>query len=74
MTQLHICRGPALEEIHREFVGERWCFICRKRVEFLYIVTAPVEPSYYDPNPSIRCASGHTDGDIGFGGCREWNW
>lgn len=69
---VYIC-GEAMEEIHRERVGVRWCFQCRARVEFLYIVTAPIEPSYYGPNPTIRCEpKSHIDGDCGFGGSREW--
>lgn len=69
---VYICREE-MREVHRESLGERWCFRCRKRREFLYIVTAPVAPSYYGPNPSIRCAScDQIDGDVGFGGGREW--
>lgn len=71
-TRVFICRGPEMEEIHRERVGARWCFRCRERAVFDYVVTAPSTPSYYGPNPSIQCPSGHHDGDIGFGGSREW--
>lgn len=70
---LCVLRTP-MEEIHRESVGVRWCFVCRGRHEFLYLVHATVEPSYYDPNPSIRCGNcGQIDGDCGFGRCREWS-
>lgn len=68
----YICRGPRMEEVHRESRGDRWCFRCRRRTEFFYVVTAPMEMSYYGPNPSIRCQQDHVDGDIGFGGSREW--
>lgn len=69
----HINYRGATKEIHRESLGERWCFTCRKRREFFYIVTADVEPSYYDPNPSIRCAHCNTDdGDCFPGRYREW--
>jgi hypothetical protein len=38
------------------------------------VVTAPVGPSYYGPNPSIRCAScGTTDADLFPGRVREWD-
>jgi hypothetical protein len=73
MTGLHILRTP-MKEIHREEIGERWCFVCRKRVQFLYLVHATVEPSYYDPNPSIECERGHSDGDLFPGRIREWDY
>jgi hypothetical protein len=62
-----------MKEIHRETDGERWCFTCRKRREFMYVVTAPVGISYYGPNPSIRCGTcGAIDGDVFPGTSREW--
>lgn len=70
---VHFCVTP-MEEIHRESLGERWCFTCRKRREFLYLVHRTVEPSYYDPNPSIRCGSCNTvSGDLFPGREREWS-
>ena len=69
-----ICRGPALEEVSRRDLGARWCFSCRKRQNFVYVVIAPTEPSYYDPLPSIRCSGcNRADADLGFGRCREWD-
>ena len=63
------------KEIHRESKGIKWCFHCRKRYEFLYIVTAEIEPSYYGPNPSVRCSNCNTDdGDCFPGTSREWDW
>ena len=44
-----ICRPGRFEEIRREEIGERWCFLCRKRRMFVYVVVREVEPSYYDP-------------------------
>jgi hypothetical protein len=68
-----ICLAGPQREIHREELGERWCFRCRKRREFIYTVVADTEPSYYEPNPFIRCAACNTtDGDLGFGRMREW--
>jgi hypothetical protein len=67
-----ICTTP-MREIHRETVGVRWCFVCRKRREFVYVVTATIEPSYYDPNPAIECTvCGRIDGDLFPGRSREW--
>lgn len=71
---LHINYGPRTEEVHRELLGVRWCFACRGRREFFYVVTAPIEPSYYGPNPSVQCGHcGQVDGDCGFGRYREWD-
>lgn len=69
---VNIC-GPRMKEVHREAVGVRWCFACRKRREFVYVVMDAVEPSYWGPTCSIECADrGHYDGDL-FPGCsREW--
>lgn len=70
---LHINYGPATKVIVNKPDGERWCFVCRKRREFYYIVTAPVEPSYYGPNPDIKCGHCKTsDGDLFPGREREW--
>lgn len=70
---VHIHRTP-MREIHRESYGERWCFTCRKRREFIYTISATVEPSYYDPNAAVHCGTcGTFDGDV-FPGCsREWS-
>jgi len=68
-----ICRGPETAEIHREQLGERWCFVCRKRREFAYAVRAPIEPSYYGPNYSVVCHVCDTmDGDLFPGYSRDW--
>lgn len=88
MTALHILHTP-MEEIHREPDGEeRWCFVCRKRRTFEYVVTRPiVEPpqpgkedeyefptgAYYGPTHQISCATCDTiDGDMFPGTYREW--
>ena len=68
-----ICRPGRFEEIRREEIGERWCFLCRKRRMFVYVVVREVEPSYYDPRPSVECVDeGHVDGDCFPGWTREW--
>lgn len=70
---VYICRGPAMREVRRESEGERWCFRCHKRREFLFVVTAPVEPSYYGPNAVVKCSvCDLIDGDLFPGRCREW--
>lgn len=71
---LHISWTGPTEVIHRESEGVKWCFQCRKRVEFEYTVTREIEPSYYDPNPSIHCVpAGHWNGDLFPGYTREWD-
>ena len=72
-TTVHISHGPEMREVKRESKGEKWCFHCRKRREFWFIVTAPAEPSYYGPNADIRCGHCNTsDGDFFPGHEREW--
>lgn len=72
MTAIVCGTGPK-RVIHRESNGVKWCFYCRKRVEFLFTITQDVEPSYYDPNPSIDCINGHANGDLFPGYEREWD-
>lgn len=69
-----VCTTGPTKEIHREGLGDRWCFGCRRKVEFVYIVTDVVaEMSYYDPWPSVECVpSRHHDGDLFPGRYREW--
>lgn len=53
---LHINWGPALHEIRREPVGEKWCFGCCKHLPHDFVVTAPIERSYYGPNWVYECS------------------
>ena len=65
--------GENYAEIHRESVGERWCFECRKRTEYFYVVSAPVDPmSWYGPNPAYECGSCGKDGYCFPGTWIEW--
>lgn len=70
---IHICREE-MREIGRCSDGERWCFSCRARRDFLYVVLAPTNPmSWYGPTPQIQCATCATvDGDLFPGREREW--
>ena len=62
------------EEVRRTLEGERWCFVCRKRREFEYVVLVPVEMSYYGPTRRIECSQCRTvDGDLFPGAEREWS-
>lgn len=69
-----ICRPGPMERVVEEQDGEpRWCFRCRKVRTFLFVVDREIEPSYYDPNPSVICATcGLSDGDLFPGRIREW--
>lgn len=70
---VHINRSGPTEEIHNEDLGEKWCFVCRSRNRFIYSVTAEIEPSYYAPNPHIKCSRcGAENGDLFPGRIREW--
>ena len=53
-------------------VGERWCFVCRKRVDFTDRLTGDAEPSYYEPVWTRECPRGHSDGDLFPGYERTW--
>lgn len=72
MDHVHITR-TLMREVASGIEGVRWCFGCRGRREFFYVVTATLYPSYYEPNPSVRCGTcGLLDGDLFPGRAREW--
>jgi hypothetical protein len=69
--------GPSGWEIMRDepHGEERWCFHCRKRREFRFIVGRDPDfmNDYYGPVPSVECSECHTsDGDMFPGGYRMW--
>jgi hypothetical protein len=69
-----ICRPNKMERIVDRVDGDpRWCFKCRKKREFRYVVDREVGYSYYDPSPSVICGTCRTpDGDCFPGICRTW--
>lgn len=83
----HILHTP-MEEVRREAEGERWCFKCRKRREFVRVVTTPITVfwcdlktrkiesntgAWYGPSARIECDTCHlVDGDCFPGTYREW--
>lgn len=70
---VHISYTEPLEEIVRKQLGERWCFVCRKRRPFVYLVYRPIGLSYYGPHREVECDHCHTtDGDCFPGTVREW--
>lgn len=74
MALVVVC-GEPMKELTRKPDGEpRWCFGCRKVRDFVFVVSGSVEPSYYAPNPSIRCEHCDLhDGDLFPGRLREWS-
>jgi hypothetical protein len=71
-SNLVVC-GTRMKEYSRTSEGIRWCFACRKRVEFQRVVTIPDGMSYYGPSISIDCTNcGAYDGDLFPGRYREW--
>lgn len=67
-----IC-GTDMEEASRRSMGVKWCFTCRKRHEFWWVVMAPVGLSYYGPHVEIQgTRSGCSD--LFPGWIREWDW
>lgn len=67
-----ICGSGPREQIKEESAGVKWCFVCRKRVEFTDRLMADKVPSYYDPTWVRKCSAGHTDGDLFPGYYREY--
>lgn len=68
-----VCREEMKITTQRPDGDPRWCFVCRKRRPFEFVVWSPVGLSYYDPNPSIRCTVCETsDSDLFPGRQREW--
>ena len=48
-----IC-GTAMTEHSRRSEGERWCFRCRKRHEFWWVIMVPDGLSYYGPEADME--------------------
>lgn len=46
--------GTRMKEVSRDSEGERWCFHCRKRHEFWWVVTVPDGWSYYGPEARME--------------------
>jgi hypothetical protein len=69
---IHILHVPT--HVHSERSdGTRWCFYCRRRVEFTLRIHVPDDPmSYYGPHATLCCPAGHTDGDLFPGWERTW--
>lgn len=50
---LVIC-GTRMKEHSRDSQGERWCFSCRKRHEFWWVVMVPDGFSWYGPGARMK--------------------
>ncbi|MGC5078486.1 hypothetical protein [Agrococcus sp. DT81.2] len=71
---ISICYGPRMVEVKNEKDGDdRWCFRCRKVREFRFIITSPIERSYYGPSANVQCGTCNaSDGDLFPGRYRMW--
>lgn len=68
-----IC-GTDMEESDRRSIGLRWCFRCRRRVDFERVCMRPTGPSYYGPSAHVECTNCKAlDGDLFPGWTREWS-
>lgn len=63
--------GTAMVEHSRRSEGERWCFHCRKRHEFWWVVMVPDGPSYYGPTAHME-GIGRDCTDLFPGWTRGW--
>lgn len=48
-----IC-GTRMVEVSRDTEGIKWCFTCRRRHEFWWVVEAPAGFSYYGPSAHME--------------------
>ena len=67
---LTIC-GTHMKELSRRSQGTKWCFHCRKRHEFFWVVSVPVGISYYGPSADLE-GIGNECTDLFPGWSREW--
>lgn len=77
-----ICYGPQMQESSRRSMGVKWCFKCRSRNEFAWIVMSPVID--WDDEASIYAAMWGPTAHSECGGCKqsagelfpgwEYNW
>jgi len=51
--QFSIC-GTAMKEHSRTSEGIKWCFHCRRRHEFFWVVMVPDGLSYYGPSAGME--------------------
>lgn len=68
-----ICGPSAWKEYSRESVGIKWCFGCRKRLEYFWVVEGDPSPGdWYGPSARFECSGCKGDRTLGFG--RAWEW
>jgi len=46
--------GTAMKEFSRRSEGVKWCFWCRSRHEFFWVVSVPDGDSYYGPTAGME--------------------
>lgn len=67
-----VCGPGTLTVLQEKPIGERWCFKCRARVDFVDVLLGEVAPSWYAPQWGVKCVNGHEDGDLFPGRYREY--
>jgi hypothetical protein len=65
-----IC-GTRMREDSRRLYGRRWCFHCRVRHDFDWVVMVPDGLSYYGPHAEIQGPTSQCT-DLFPGWSREW--
>jgi hypothetical protein len=68
---LTIC-GTRMKEVSRTSQGVKWCFHCRTRQEFFWVVSVPDGLSYYGPSGSVEGPTNECT-DLFPGWSREWD-
>lgn len=66
-----IC-GTHTVEHSRESMGDKWCFHCRRRHNFDWVVYAPEGFSYYDPHAAVEGVTPECS-DLFPGWTRAWS-
>jgi hypothetical protein len=68
-----VCGPTKVIEVSRKEKGIHWCFVCRQRVPFFFVVRRDdVEEDYYGPWMSVEDEKGHINGDLFPGRERVW--
>ena len=67
-----ICGPSKWVEFSRDSVGIKWCFQCRKHLEYFWIVEGDPEPNYYGPSARYSCSACNGDHTLGFGRVYTW--
>lgn len=63
MTLLCLIPGPdRVMKVAADSTFMRWCYLCRRRRLFYWVLMGDSQPSYYDPTWLFTCAACGRDG------------